>query len=167
MKNEPRSLLETADWLRLHRAAFDRDESYRYAIFKRGDGQLLGEVMLLDRYSSGDPEVGYWIDKDHGGRGYATEATMACTSLALDHFGFSRVDLMCAPENLASAAVARKLGYLHEATLRHRVIDTEGKQRDLMIWSLTQSEWSATPIASSVRFFDCMGIGMNPRSPSI
>ena len=47
MKDEPRSLQQTALWLRGHRAAFDLGQMYRYAVYDASEQTLLGENMLL------------------------------------------------------------------------------------------------------------------------
>ena len=49
MKDEPRTLSQTVDWLRQHRANFDTDKLYRYGVFSREDQTLVGENMLLPR----------------------------------------------------------------------------------------------------------------------
>ena len=47
MKDEPRTLAHTAQWLRGHRAAFDSDSMYRFAVFDAEEKTLLGENMLI------------------------------------------------------------------------------------------------------------------------
>ena len=41
MKDEPRTLQQTAQWLRDIRAAFDLDQNYRYAVFDSSEKKLL------------------------------------------------------------------------------------------------------------------------------
>lgn len=158
MSQEPRSLEETAVWLRGHRAAFDGGRHFRYAMFDRAETQLIGEAMLLDRHGRGEREVGYWIDVEHVGRGYATEAAGALTRVALEIDRVDRVELQCVPENEASAAIAKKLGYRHEATLRRRAIGTDGVVRDLMIWNLFQDDYPESPARRiALRAYSCLG----------
>jgi len=158
MKDEPRSLEETAEWLRSLRALFDSDQAWRYGVFDRGEGELLGENVLLRRVGPGGLEVGYWTRAGRDGRGYATEATAAMVRAAFELWGAERVEIHCAPGNLASAAIPAKLGFLHEATLKDRAPDTEGAVHDLMIWTLFADGYAASP-ASSAEFaaFDCIG----------
>jgi RimJ/RimL family protein N-acetyltransferase len=136
MKSEPRTLEETGEWLRGRRAWFDRDEHYSYALFSPDESTLIGEAMLLGRAGPDALEVGHWIDVDQGGNGYATEATAAMTRAAFELAGVDRVEIWCAPGNPASAAVPRKLGYEHEATLADRGVNCDGERHDLMVWSL-------------------------------
>ena len=158
MKEEPRTLEQTAQWLRGHRAAFDLGQFYRYAVFDSDEKNLLGENMLLSRVGPGGLELGYWTHKDAVGQGFANEASCAMIRVAFEIEKVDRVEIMCAPENRASAAIPAKLGFTHEATLMRRALDTEGKNLDLMVWSLFQADY-ALSLASTVKFqaFDCMG----------
>lgn len=157
MADEPRSLEQTALWLRGHREAFDADRLHRYAVFEKDSGRLVGENMLLDRVGPGGREVGYWTHKDCLGQGYAAEASMAMTRLGFDVVGVDRIEIHCAPGNQASAAIPQKLGFTHEATLKRRVTDTEGQVHDLMIWSLFASDYPDTPSARlEISAFDCL-----------
>jgi len=157
MKDEPRSLEETVAWLRGHRESFDADRLHRYAVFDRHTGDLLGENMLLDRVGPGGLEVGYWTHIDAAGKGIATEASAAMIKLGFEVAGADRIEIHCAPGNVASAAIPKKLGFTHEATLRRRVEDTEGTLHDLMIWTLFKADYPGTHSASlELSAYDCL-----------
>lgn len=158
MRDEPRTLEQTAQWLRGHRAAFDQDQMYRYAVFDQQEKNLLGENMLLSRVGPGALEVGYWTHKDAVGRSYATEATCAMIRVAFEIEKVQRVEIMCAPENGASAAIPAKLGFTHEATLKQRAFDSDREIRDLMIWSLFVDEYPSSDAAKqTIHAYDCLG----------
>lgn len=158
MKDEPRSLDQTAQWLRGLRALFDLGQNYRYAVFNKDETRLLGENMLLTRPGPGALEVGYWTDKDNIGKGFAAEAAGALIRVAFEIEGVDRVEIHCAPENTASASIPAKLGFTYESTLKRRATDSEGDIRDLMMWSLFADEYrKSAPAALSYQAFDCMG----------
>jgi RimJ/RimL family protein N-acetyltransferase len=158
MRDEPRSLDDTAAKLREHRANFDRDIHYRYAIFSPDGESLLGEVSLFNRVGPGGQELGYMLDKDASGKGYALEATAAAVRTAFVINGVERVEIHCAPENTASMSIAAKLGFQHDATLRRRSEDSEGRQRDSAVWTLFADEYAGTAAAAiNIRAFDCLG----------
>lgn len=158
MRDEPRSLQQTALWLRGHRAAFDQGLMYRYAVFDAAEQVLLGENMLMARVGPGGLEIGYWTHKDAVGKGFATEATCAMIRVAFDIEKAERVEIMCAPENAASAAIPAHLGFTHEATLKKRARDTDGISHDLMVWSLFAEDYPLSAAANTpFRAFDCMG----------
>jgi len=158
MRDEPKSLYETAAWLRKNRANFDLDNDYRYAIFDLEEQTLIGETGLYTRVGKGAREIGYWINKQSGGKGYASEATMAMVKVAFEIDRVNRVEIHCAPENAISAAIPAKLGFTHEATLKQRFEDSEGGIQDTMIWTLFAEEYPNSP-ASTIRIsaYDCIG----------
>jgi RimJ/RimL family protein N-acetyltransferase len=158
MKDEPRTLAQTAEWLRGVRASFDRDEAYHYAVFDKNDGTLLGGNMLNARVGPGGMELGYWTRTGFTGRGIAAEASCAMIRTAFEIHQAERAEIHCAPENKASAAIPKKLGFTHEATLAERVRDTEGDKCDLMIWTLFAVDYPGSPARSQrVSAYDCAG----------
>jgi RimJ/RimL family protein N-acetyltransferase len=145
MKDEPRSFGQTVEWLRSLRASFDTDQIYRFGVFSRETGDLLGENMLIPRVGPGGLEVGYWTHVDSNGQGYATEASCAMVRVAFEVVKVERLEIHCASDNLASAAIPAKLGFRHEATLKDRVPDTAGDKHDLMIWTLFAADYPGSP----------------------
>jgi len=158
MKDEPQSLEATVQRLRDHRARFDQDELYRYGVFTPDEETLVGETLLIPRVGPGALEIGYWIDVRQAGNGFATEVAAALVRVAFAVHGVERVEIHCAPENGASAAVPQRLGFRHEATLRRRMRDTTGTPRDLMIWSLLDEELAGSSASSRpLEAFDATG----------
>ena len=106
------------------------------------ESELLGSSGLHTRVGVGAREIGYWVHKDFLNQGLTTEATVALTKVAfvVDHV--ERVEIHCDPENVRSLAVPRKLGFCHEATLRHRTRTPDGRPRDTMVWTLLAHESS-------------------------
>lgn len=158
MKDEPRTLVQTANWICQHRAHFDLNEYFRYGVFESGSGELVGENMLLNRVGPNAFEIGYLTYLGFEGRGYANEATCAMVRIAFEIHGVERIEIHCAPENAASSAIPERLGFKHEATLRKRAHDTDGVVRDLMLWSLLEDEYPGSPASQSpITAYDCIG----------
>jgi RimJ/RimL family protein N-acetyltransferase len=158
MKDEPRSLYATASWLASHRAAFDTRKYFRYAVFDRDEEALLGENMLLTRVGPGALEIGYWTHLNAIGKGIAMEATCAMIKVAFEVEKVKRLEIMCEPENKASASIPAKLGFTLDATLPRRANDSEGRICDLMVWSLFDDAYPASPAAAlPIKAYDCLG----------
>lgn len=69
-----------------------------------------------------------------------------------------RAEIHCAPQNKASAAIPRKLGFTHEATLEKRVRDTNDEHCDLMVWTLFARDYPNSPARGlRVSAYDCAG----------
>ena len=92
------------------------------------------------------------------------EAAAALTRVALQTQHSQRVEIHCDPDNVASTAVARKLGYRHDATLRRRATTPAGKPRDTMIWSMFPEELAASPaMRDPLAFYDAGGAPIRVR----
>ena len=78
----------------------------------RHDGTFVGRcgIAVHDLDHGVEHEVGYIIAREHWGKGYATEAALACLDYAFNTLGWKRVIHIIAPGNVASVAVARKIG---------------------------------------------------------
>lgn len=70
---------------------------------------IVGSVGLAED-EAGGVQLGYWIARDHWGRGYATEASRAVLSLART-LGHARVTARHFLDNPASGRVLRKVGF--------------------------------------------------------
>lgn len=83
-------------------------------MFERTAGApLLVGACGLGRRASGAVELGYWVARDHWGRGLATEAATALIDIART-LGLKRLEGSHFTDNPASSRVLEKLGF--EAT---------------------------------------------------
>lgn len=92
-----------------------------WAVRERQSGRYVGEVGIFDRHRAlasphaarftSAPEAGWVLAPWCYGRGFATEAMTAVLGWADRGFGAPRTVCMIDPHNVASQAVARKLGY--------------------------------------------------------
>jgi ribosomal-protein-serine acetyltransferase len=84
----------------------------------RLDGEPVGSVgASLDGYS-GTAEIGYWVDRHHEGRGIVSRAVGALVEHVIADRGAARVEIRTSTENARSRALAERLGFTHEGTLR-------------------------------------------------
>ncbi|MEM6634148.1 MAG: GNAT family protein [Bacteroidota bacterium] len=135
-KNEPEPLEAKVTRLRKYRGQFDLGIDYTFGIFSKDEKVLIGSTGLHIRLDEHAREIGYWIHAKYLREGYALEAVTALTIVGFELEGLDRIEIHCAPNNIRSQGIPKKLGYVHEATLKNRTTDTEGKQRDVMIWTL-------------------------------
>ncbi len=112
-------------------------EDLTWLITARDTRRLLGVISLQSiQWDVPKFEIGYWLRTSCAGRGYMTEAAAALTALAFDAFGARRVEIRCDPRNARSAAVARRLGFEHEGTIRCDELDhITGEPVDTMIFA--------------------------------
>jgi RimJ/RimL family protein N-acetyltransferase len=154
-EHEPQTLQEKVDLLRNFRGRFDTDEDYVYGIFSRDEQEALGGTGLHKRHGEDAFEIGYWIRESRSGEGLATEASAALTRVAFELCEVDRVEIRVDPANERSRRVARKLGYIEEATLRRRL---EPGLRDAVIYSIFADGFAGSPAASAeLEAFDAAG----------
>jgi ribosomal-protein-serine acetyltransferase len=113
----------------------------------RYHGTLVGG-MGLHGMSSTDKvcELGYWIDKDHEGRGIVTRATRALVTAAFQGHGFARVGISADVDNVRSRAVPERLGFQLEGVTRAAVV-VGGRHRDQAQYGMLAADWDAGTLA--------------------
>ncbi len=144
-QNEPTDLQAKIDLIRRWRGEFDLGRDFVYGIFDSDETQVLGGTGLHTRLGSDSREIGYWVRSDRINQGIATETAGALTRVVFEIDRLDRVEIHCDAENVRSAAVPRKLGFTHEATLRKRKV--AGRVRDTMVWTLLADEYPASAAA--------------------
>ena len=95
-----------------------------------GIGLTLGTVE-----HRGSAMVGYFLAKDHWGRGVATDAVRAITAYGLTLPDVSRLWANVMGPNAASMRVLEKAGYHAEAILHMALVDRYGNRHDEHIYT--------------------------------
>lgn len=85
-------------------------------------------------------EIGYWVRSTFAGQGYITEAVRAIAAFAFRELDAERVEIWCDARNERSAAVARRIGFRHEATLRRHRRDVDGRLTDSLGFGLVRAD---------------------------
>lgn len=93
------------------------------------------------RWESQVAELGYWLDPDHHGRGYTSEAAALLLDHGFEQMGLHRVYAHVFAFNDPSRRLLEGLGFEHEGTLReHAFVD--GGRADLHVFGLLAEEWT-------------------------
>lgn len=90
------------------------NEEWWMAIVTLKDGQVVGDLAVHLSWEGRSAEVGYTLERVQWGKGYATEAVACLVDYLFDDLGVTRVFGMLDPENLASARVLERTGFLYE-----------------------------------------------------
>jgi len=109
-----------------------------FSVFERASGRWVGRVGPWMPEGWPGTEVGYSLARSAWGQGYATEAAAACIDWAVDQLGWTDIVQTIAPDNLASQAVARRLG----ATLRGPCrLPAPYEDLPSQLWGQTREQW--------------------------
>ena len=102
------------------------------------DGRFVGQLTLssiiLGSFRS--CSAGYWVSRSVAGRGVIPTALALAGDYAFEVRGLHRLEVNIRPENTASLAVVRKLGFREEG-LRKRMLHIDGDWRDHRSFALT------------------------------
>ncbi len=137
------SVENTIKELRKLRAEWHLEQNFVIGIFSPDEESILGGTGFHPRaghLGKNTTEVGMWIHRDHAGKGLGQSVLKALIPWAFQDWGWQRLEWRCDPENLASATVAERCGFLREGHLRQHTTDTLGRRRDQWIYGLLASD---------------------------
>ena len=124
----------------VERSARDDRPDYLLAVTRLHDDRMVGFVRLGPTGVKA-AHLGYAIHADHWGHGYATDASRTLLRFAFTSLGKHRVSAAIGPDNEASIAVVKRLGFSYEGRIRHHVF-TNGNWRDSLLYSLLEHEYA-------------------------
>lgn len=106
------------------------------------DGAAVGAIGYLpgsdvERFSA---EIGYWLGEAYWGRGVVTEALMMVTEHAFAQANLLRLFALPFADNIASARVLEKAGYIREGRLRASSVKY-GEPKDQLLYARINERW--------------------------
>lgn len=90
----------------------EQGEWYAIWMVIRHDGVQVGDLSFKGLNEDGSVEIGYGINDEFQGQGYATEAVTAAVNWALQQDRVLRVEAETEPDNAASQHVLAKSGFV-------------------------------------------------------
>lgn len=81
-------------------------------------GRLIGDMALKLSWGGRAAEIGYTFARDAWGHGYAHEAAAALVERLFSNPALTRISATMHPDNLRSARVVERVGFLHEGHTR-------------------------------------------------
>lgn len=108
----------------------------------RFQGRMAGFIGLHDIYARhGTASIGYWLGEEFEGRGLVTLGCKALLDHAFRTLHLNRVELQIESSNERSKAVALRLGFQYEGTLRQVARGSDGYE-DHEVYSILRDEWA-------------------------
>jgi ribosomal-protein-serine acetyltransferase len=86
--------------------------------------------------------LAYFLGASYQGKGLITSSCRVLLAYAFTELKLHRVDILCAPENKKSRAIAERLGFKEEGIFRE-VQWLHTRFVDLMLYGMLESEWRA------------------------
>ena len=140
MKYIPRPLVTNDDEGLAHITMIDEkieaNEGINWAITIKGDSRLIGIIghyrIKPEHYRA---EIGYMVLPEYHGKGLATEAVKLVVKYGFEVMKLHSIEAVIDPDNLASARVLEKNGFVKEAHLKENEF-FNGQFLDSVIYSL-------------------------------
>ena len=131
------SSFRTLVW-RLHRQA-RAGTTYPFAIDV--DGRFAGQLTVnnIVRGSAQFASIGYWLDREHAGRGVMPRAVALVVDHCFRSAGLHRIEIAIRPENSNSLRVVEKLD-LREVGFAPKYLHIDGAWRDHRLYAVTAEE---------------------------
>jgi len=89
-------------------------------------------------------EIGFFVDVDHEGQGYVTEAVRAVLGFIFRHLQAHRVRLECDDTNVRSRRVAERCGMVLEGHIRENKRSVDGTLSGTLHFGLLRREFEAS-----------------------
>lgn len=137
-----------------YRATFvDPERSAKTLVIELG-GLVVGDLMLAigdawaqtevaDQAHGVQAELGWCLDPDYAGHGYASEAVLALIELCFETLGIRRITASCFADNEPSWRLMERVGMRREArTVQDSLHRTDG-WIDGLDYALLATEWRA------------------------
>ncbi|MCC6676456.1 MAG: GNAT family N-acetyltransferase [Phycisphaerales bacterium] len=118
------------------------ESNHRFLVCDASTGAIIGALSLgnIVRGAFQSCYAGYWIGSEFAGKGLMTEALTLALAHAFQDLDLHRVEANIVPENVASKALVRKLGFRHEGVAK-RYLCINGRWRDHEHWAMTLEDW--------------------------
>lgn len=137
-----KTIKDTRAFLLLAEDARRKGATMVWAIALKSTGKMIGTcgfVALAPEH--GRAELGYAINRNYWGQGFAAEAAAALATHGFLALNLNRIEAHVSPEHLPSQRVLEKCGFVPEGILRqHEMI--KGRRHDSKIYSLLRDDFA-------------------------
>jgi ribosomal-protein-serine acetyltransferase len=112
--------------------------------FDKKTGEFIAQIYVgpVD-WNLPEFQIGYFVDVDHEGQGYVTEAVKATLRVIFNQLNAHRVRLECNETNVRSIRVAERCNMTREGYLRENKRTPDGIYSGSLIYGLLKSEYKA------------------------
>jgi RimJ/RimL family protein N-acetyltransferase len=143
---QPREILSVADMREyVEQALADqaRGVSLPFVIVRKADRAVLGSTRFMDiALEHRRLEIGAtWLTPSAQRTGVNVEAKLLLLSHAFEAMGMQRVVLKTEALNTQSRTAILALGAVEEGTFRRHLIAESGRMRDMVYFSILDTEW--------------------------
>ncbi len=123
-------------------AAWGEQRYYLWGVFERASAEFVAQVYVgVVSRELPEFEVGYFVDCEHEGQGYVSEAVRVVLGWIFRELGAHRASLSCSDTNRRSARVAERCGFVLEGHRRENRRDPDGTYSGDLHFGLLRQEF--------------------------
>jgi len=135
------SLADGEAWIARMFAMADAGSALQLVIVDKASTSAIGTCLIFRHdVASARAEIGYALARSWWGRGFMREALSVLIRHAFEVYELHRLEAEVDPDNDASNALLRKLGFTCEGRLRQRWL-AKGRRYDTNVYGLLSDEW--------------------------
>ena len=139
----PLGVGEAAAWLRQMTSMDGPRKGFFFAVCELGDDRFIGTTSLKElNLLHGNAELAIFMDRDHIGSGWGTEAQRVLLDFAFRNVGLERVYLTAFAGNTRAIRSYEKLGFQLEGRMRSAWRGVHGLE-DGVLMAILREEWEA------------------------
>ena len=141
-----RSEEDVKNYIKSTLASKQANVCYPFLIIDKASNRVAGSTRYgYLNFGSEKCEIGWtWYGKDFQGTGLNKACKFELLKFGFEHIGFRRIQFSTDLENIRSQKAIAKLGAVKEGVFRNNYIDSEGKSKTDVYFSIIKEEWEAT-----------------------
>jgi RimJ/RimL family protein N-acetyltransferase len=117
---------------------------FQFVVIKKDNNELIGDIGIHFLASDAfEVEMGCTFNKNHHGKGYATEALTETINYLFEKLKKKRIIASIDPRNQPSINLFERLGFRKEAHFRESLF-INGEWVDDLVYAIQKDEWSKT-----------------------
>lgn len=136
-------IIQTREW-------FETKQAIPWGIALNSENRVIGSIAFMfwdsRKYVA---DLGYTVARPYWRQGIATEAVRALMDFGFERMHLHRINVDTRMDNLASVALMRKLGFVHEGVRRECIRNDDGTYQSWGMFGMLEHEYA--PIASTIR----------------
>ncbi|MDQ0875845.1 ribosomal-protein-alanine N-acetyltransferase [Paenibacillus sp. V4I3] len=128
------------EWIENVRQSSEKGDSYAFAMIKKEDGSLIGNMSMGVSRKHKRAELAYWVGQPFWGQGFATEAARRIIQFGFEDLDLNRIFTAAMTKNPGSYKIMRKIGMKEEGTFPQHVLKW-GIYEDLVFYGMVKSDY--------------------------
>ena len=130
---------------------FQRGVCFNLAIILKEENKYIGAVGFNEIYKKHNrADLGYYLDKNKWGKGFATEAVKAIIEYGFKIFELNKIEADAIIPNPSSTHVMEKAGMKHEGILRQHIKHWD-EYRDMTFYGITLKDFKKQNKPSAIK----------------